>query len=58
MKRPRITYLGWTSGDILVVMARRKVEEREMTVVYHGGDSDLSPSDLTAFDRFLGEISW
>ena len=28
MKRPRITCLGWTSGDILVLMARRKVGER------------------------------
>lgn len=58
MKRPRITCLGWTSGDILVLMARRKVEERELTVVYHGEDSDLSPSDLTGFDRFLGDIAW
>ena len=27
-----------------------------MTVVYNWEDSDLSPSDLTGFDRFLGDI--
>lgn len=59
MKGPGIKCLGWNSGGVLVLMARRKFGERDMTVVYHWEDSDLSTPDLTGFDKFFGEVfSW